>query len=155
MLGWILSVVNIKINGAFNYLSFLDWASLVAQMVKNLPAVQETWVWSLGREDPLEKGMATHLSILASRIPWTEGPGALQSMGLQRLLCSDAISKKPFFFSFFFFLVVLGLHYCVGFSQVELLSNWGAWASHWGGFSYCGSRSLGCLGFSSCGVWAQ
>ena len=66
--------------------------------------------------------MATHLSILASRISWTEGLGALQSMGLQRLLCSDAISKKPFFF-FSFFLVVLGLHYCVGFSHVELLSN--------------------------------
>ena len=47
-------------------------ASLVAQMVKNLPAVQETWVQSLGQEDPLEKGMATHSSILAWRIPWTE-----------------------------------------------------------------------------------
>ena len=46
------------------------YASLVAQMVKNLPAVQETWVWSLGLEDPLEKGMATHSSILAWRIPW-------------------------------------------------------------------------------------
>ena len=75
----------------------------------------------MGWEDPLDKEMATHLSILASRISWTEGPGVLQSMGLQRLLCSDAISKKPFFFSFF--LVVLDLHYCVGFSQVELLSN--------------------------------
>ena len=48
-----------------------SWASLVAQMVKNLPAVQETWVWSLGWEDPLEKGKATHSSILAWRIPWT------------------------------------------------------------------------------------
>ena len=67
--------------------------------------------------------MATHLSILASRIPWTEGPGALQSMGLQRLLCSDAISKKKHSFFLSFFLVVLGLHCCVGFSQVELLSN--------------------------------
>ena len=47
--------------------------------------------------------MATHLSILASRIPWTEGPGALQSMGLQRLLCSDAISKKTILFFFLFF----------------------------------------------------
>ena len=60
-------------------------ASLVAQMVKNLPAIQETWVRSLGREDPLEKGMATHCSILAWRIPWTEQPWALQSMGLQRV----------------------------------------------------------------------
>ena len=50
-------------------------ASLVAQMVKNLPAVQETWVRSLGGEDPLEKGMSTHFSILAWRIPWTEEPG--------------------------------------------------------------------------------
>ena len=51
--------------------------------VKNLPAVQETQVQSLGREDPLEKGMATHSSILAWRIPWTEEPGGLQSMGSQ------------------------------------------------------------------------
>ena len=57
----------------------------VAQMVENLPAVQKTWVCSLGQEDPLEKGMATHSSILAWRIPWTEKPGQLQSMGLQRV----------------------------------------------------------------------
>ena len=50
-------------------------ASLVVQMVKSLPAIQETWVQSLGREDPLEKEMATHSSILAWRIPWTEEPG--------------------------------------------------------------------------------
>ena len=50
-------------------------ASLVAQLVNNPPAMQETRVWSLGREDPLEKGMATHSSILAKRIPWTEKPG--------------------------------------------------------------------------------
>ena len=54
-------------------------------MVKNLPAVQETWVQSLGWEDPLEKGIATHSSILAWRIPWTEEPGGLQSMGSQRV----------------------------------------------------------------------
>ena len=59
--------------------------SLVAQMVKNLPAVQETWVLLLGWEDPLKKGMATHSSILAWRIPWTEEPGRLQSMGSQRV----------------------------------------------------------------------
>ena len=57
--------------------------TLVAQMVKNLPAVQETWVRSLGWEDPLEKEMATHSRILAWRIPWTEEPGGLQSLGLQ------------------------------------------------------------------------
>ena len=61
----------------------LNWASLVAQMVKNLPAKQETWVWSLGQEDSLEKGMDTHSSILAWRIPWTEEPGGLESMRLQ------------------------------------------------------------------------
>ena len=61
----------------------LAQSSLVAQRVKNLPAVQETWVQSLGQEDPLEKGMATHSSILAWGIPWAEKPGGLQSMGLQ------------------------------------------------------------------------
>ena len=54
-------------------------------MVKNPPAMQETWVRSLGREHSLEEGMATHSSILAWRVPWTEEPGGLQSMGLQRV----------------------------------------------------------------------
>ena len=58
----------------------LGGASLVAQMVKNLPAMQEIHVRSLGWEDPLEKGTATHSSVLAWRIPWTEEPGGLQSM---------------------------------------------------------------------------
>ena len=58
-------------------------ASLVAQSVKNLPAMQETWVRSLGWENPLEKEMATHSSILAWEILWTEEPGGLQCMGLQ------------------------------------------------------------------------
>ena len=58
-------------------------ASLVAQMVMNLPAMQETWVQSLGQEDLLEEGIATHSSILAWRIPWTEEPGGLHSMGSQ------------------------------------------------------------------------
>ena len=60
------------------------WTSLVAQTVKNMPAMQETRVQSLGQEDPLEKGMATHSSILAWRIPWTREPGRLQSMELQK-----------------------------------------------------------------------
>ena len=60
-------------------------ASLVAQMVKNLPAMQETWVQSLGQKDPLEEEMATHSSILAWRIPWIEEPSRLQSMGSQRV----------------------------------------------------------------------
>ena len=60
-------------------------ASLVAQLVKRLPAVQETWVPSLGQEYPLEKEMATHSSTLAWKIPWMEEPGRLQSMGSQRV----------------------------------------------------------------------
>ena len=60
-------------------------ASLVAQMGKNLPAMQKTQVWSLGWEDPLEKEMATHSHILAWKIPWMEEPGGLQSMGSQRV----------------------------------------------------------------------
>ena len=56
-----------------------------AQTVKNLPAMQETWVQSLGWKDPLEKGMATHSSILAWKISWTEKPGGLQSIGSQRV----------------------------------------------------------------------
>ena len=63
----------------------LKGTSLVAQMVKNLPAMQEIWVQLLGWEDPLEKGMATHCSILVWRIPWTEELGGPQSMGLQRV----------------------------------------------------------------------
>ena len=61
------------------------WTSLVVQMVKNLPATRETWVRSLGWEDPLEKEIATHTSILAWRIPWMEKLGGLQSMGSQRV----------------------------------------------------------------------
>ena len=57
----------------------------MAQMAKNLPAMQETWVQFLGQEDPLEKGMATHSSILAWKIPWTEEPGGLLSMEVQRV----------------------------------------------------------------------
>ena len=62
-----------------------SWASLVAQLVKNSPAMQETWVQSLGWEDPLEEGMATHCSVLAWRIPWTEESGGLQFMESQRV----------------------------------------------------------------------
>ena len=81
---WILP--GIALNFAWNYVTFIQWfednfylnmASLVAQMVKSLPAVQETWVRFLGCEDPLEKGMATHSSILAWRIPLAEEPGRL------------------------------------------------------------------------------
>ena len=62
-----------------------SWTSFVAQLVKNPPAMRETWVRSLGWEDPLEKGMAMHSNILAWRIQWTETPGGLQFIGLQRV----------------------------------------------------------------------
>ena len=61
------------------------WDSLVSQMVKNLPVVRETWLQSLGWEDPMQEGMATHSSILPGESPWTEEPGGLQSMGSQRV----------------------------------------------------------------------
>ena len=60
-----------------------NWASLIAQLVKNLPAMQEIWARFLGWEDPLEKEIGTHSRILALRIPWTEEPGGLQSKGSQ------------------------------------------------------------------------
>ena len=71
------------ISGSFALAKF--HMEFMAQLVKNLPAVQETWVQTLGWEDPLGKEMATHSRILAWRIPWTEEPGRLQSMGLQRV----------------------------------------------------------------------
>ena len=74
---------------------------LLAQRLKRLSAMQETWVRSLGREDPLEKEMATPCTILAQRIPWTEEPGGLQSTGLQRVgpdwATSLALSLYPFY----------------------------------------------------------
>ena len=65
----------------------------MAQTVRNLPAIWETWVQSLGWEDPLEEGMATHSGILAWRIPWTEEPGGLQSMGSQRGPGNTTVNK--------------------------------------------------------------
>ena len=76
----------------------------MAQMVKNLPAMQEPWVLSLGQEDPPEKGMAMHSSILTWRTPWTEEPGGPQSMGSQRVTL----------------MAVLGLCY-----SAQAFSNWG------------------------------
>ena len=78
------------------YVCFFE-ASLVAQMVKRLPTMRETWVLSLGREDPLEKEMATHSSIHAWKIPWTEEPGGLQFMGSQE---SDMTERLHFHFHF-------------------------------------------------------
>ena len=65
--------------------SYITWGFPGGSDIKNLPAMWETWVWSLGWEDLLQKGMATHSSILAWKIPWTEEPGGLQSMGSQRV----------------------------------------------------------------------
>ena len=88
-----------KIKGDFTF----SKASLVAQMVKHLSARQETWVWSLCWEDPLKKEMATHSSTLAWKIPWTEEPGRLQSMGLQKsqtwLNDFTTFSDGPYFLS--------------------------------------------------------
>ena len=78
-----------------NRLSVVIKASLVAQMIKSLLAMQETWVPSQGREDPLEKEMATHSSILAWRNPWTKEPGRLQPMGSQRVRHDWATKTHP------------------------------------------------------------
>ena len=85
---------------AFVVVGVLDFAlssraSLVAQVVKNLSAMQKTWVLSLGWEDPLENGMATHSIILAWRILWTGEPGRLQSIGLQRVGYNRATDTPP------------------------------------------------------------
>ena len=76
-----------KIEISFRAMHAMGWASLVAQTIKNLPAMQEPQVRSLGWEDPLGKGMATDSSILAWEIPWTEEPGRLLPMGSQRVRC--------------------------------------------------------------------
>ena len=80
-----MSYIDIRKGASTGAIWLILWASIVAQMVKNLPAIQETGIRSLGQEDPLEKGMATHSSILAWRIPRIEEPGGLQSMGSQRV----------------------------------------------------------------------
>ena len=87
----------------------LYWASLVAQMVKNVPSAQESWVWSLGLEDPLEEGMATRSSILAWRIPWTEETGRLQCMELQRVGYGRATNIFTFYYIMYSFTVSLNV----------------------------------------------
>ena len=80
--------LNLRVTGFESMLSASFWASPVAQRVKKPPAMQqlqETWVQSLGWDDPLEEEMANHSRILAGIIPWTEEPGGLQSMGSQRV----------------------------------------------------------------------
>ena len=94
----------IKINTIYNSLKNIKYigirASLVAWMVKHLPTMWETRVRSLGQEDPLEKEMATHSSIHAWKIPWTEEPGGLQSMGSQRVGHNWATSLLPPHFNY-------------------------------------------------------
>ena len=95
------------------YFYFLFWASLVAQRLKRLPGIQETWVRSLGRENPLEKEMATHSSTLAWRIPWREETGRLQSMGSQIL------------FYFYLFYITYSFSFIVGiFSMYKNLKKY-------------------------------
>ena len=90
-------------SGNFEFLSSTSpafWTSLVAQTVKCLLTMRETWVRYLGQEDPLEKAMATHSSTLAWKIPWTEEPGRLQSMGSQRVRhdWATSLSLSPAFY---------------------------------------------------------
>ena len=93
-------------------------ASLVAQMVRNPSALQETQVGSLGWEDPLEKGMTTHSSILARRIPWKEEPGGLQSMGSQSVDSAEPLTRS--------------LPHCLLAGCRDASGNWGSrgWQSH-------------------------
>ena len=73
-----------SLGGGINYSLQYSWASLITQMVKNLPAVRETWVRFLGCEDPIKEGMATHSSILAGDIPWTEQPDQAIVQGIAK-----------------------------------------------------------------------
>ena len=134
-------------------------------MVKNLPAMQETWVQSLGQKDPLEKGMAIHCSILAWRIPWTEEPGGLQFVGLQRVRHDWAtftttdftysemhetffnLTVFCVFFKICLFLAVLGLRCCV--QALSSCSEWGLFSSCRVWASQCGGLSCGSTDFSS------
>ena len=95
--------------------------SLVVQMGRNLPAMQETWVWSLNREDPLEKEMATHSSVLAWSIPWTEKPGWIQFTGSQRVR-SNLATEQPTSYTYYITSAywVLYIHSLISFSQQSL-----------------------------------
>ena len=107
-----------------------SWASLVAQTVKNLPAMQETRARSLGWKDPLEEGMATHSSILAWRIPWTEEPGRLQSMSLQTVGHTWVTNHSHSLLQGIFLIQAsnLGLLHCRRI--LYHLSHQGSWLSH-------------------------
>ena len=97
----------------FSFIVSFTRPSLVAQMAKCLPAMRETWVWFLGREDPLEKEMAIHSSTLAWKIAWTEDPDRLQSMGLQRVRHDFTFTFTllfPFSITYLLFFVVYLIH---------------------------------------------
>ena len=94
--------------------------SLVAQMVMNLPVMWETWVPSLGWEDPLEEGVTTHSSILAGESPWTEEPGGLQSMCSQRVRQDWATTQKAFLFPCWLVLVTLQFWYSKDYQNLSL-----------------------------------
>ena len=97
--------IEIGIQGFQNYVKSDNSFSLVAKMVKNLPAMHKTQVPSFGQEGPLDRGMATHSSIFAWSIPWTKEPGQLQSMGLQRV----DTTERPLMISSFYYWVVLNV----------------------------------------------
>ena len=103
------------------FFPLFDWTSLVAQMVKRLPTMWETQVQSLGREDPLEKEITTHSSILAWKIPWTEEPGRLQSMGLRSRTRLSDFRSFHFLIGLFVFLV-LGCMSCSYILEIDPLS---------------------------------
>ena len=93
---WLLCLTFMEAHLPKNFRTYTFFqASLVAQMAEHLPAMQETQVWSLSGEDPLEKEIAAHFSVLAWRIPWTEEPGRLQSMGSQRVGHDWVTSLSP------------------------------------------------------------
>ena len=124
----------------------------MAQTVKSLPATQETWVWSLGREYPLEKEMTTHSSTLAWKLPWTEDPGRIQSMRSQRVghdwvTSLEPVRTSPVKLVSFCFISSPG-YICTGCSVIVELKLWLPWSLliHGSGFT-SGSTSAWCLDF--------
>ena len=125
-------------------------ASLVAQSVKNLPVMQETWVRSLVGEDPPEKGMRTHSSILAWGIPWTEEPDGLQSMGVAK----SGTPLSAFHFTYFnlIYLASVGLA-CGPWRLQSLLWHWSSCGELlWHGTLVGNSCGIGTLVGNSCGI---
>ena len=102
------------------------WTSLVAKLVKSLPAMQETWVWFLDWEDPLEREMATHSRTLAWRIPWTEEPGSLQSMRSQE---SDMTERLTMHIPYIFVHSSVDGH--LSCSHILAIINMRVWVSLW------------------------